>query len=72
MDKAQERRTEQEVEKSNTKGPMAMAHLDWVASELGSATGFPKTNIIPQKPQPDERRACCLEAATQIRMVAGT
>ena len=53
-DKAQERSTEQEGEGSNTKGPMAMAHLAWVASELGSATGFPKTTIIPQKPQPDE------------------
>jgi hypothetical protein len=30
-----------------------MARLAWIASELGSATGFPKRNIIPQKPQPD-------------------
>jgi hypothetical protein len=31
-----------------------MAYLAWIASELGSATGFPKGNIIPQKPKPDE------------------
>ena len=29
-----------------------MARLAWIASELGSATGFPKTDIIPQKPSP--------------------
>jgi hypothetical protein len=31
-----------------------MPYLAWIAPELGSATGFPKVNIIPQKPQPDE------------------
>jgi len=30
-----------------------MAYLAWIASELGSATNFPKANIIPQKPQRD-------------------
>ncbi len=28
----------------------------WIASELGSATGFPKGNIIPQKRELDQRR----------------
>jgi hypothetical protein len=37
-------------------GPIDMARLAWVASELGYATGFPKKSIIPQKPQPDEAR----------------
>jgi hypothetical protein len=37
-----------------------MARLAWIASELGSATGFPKENIIPQKPQPDEGRGLAL------------
>ena len=34
-----------------------MAYLAWVASELGSATGFPNGNIIPQKPQREEIRS---------------
>ena len=28
-----------------------MAYLAWTASDLGSATAFPKANIIPQNPQ---------------------
>lgn len=31
-----------------------MAYLAWVASEMGSATGFPNADIIPQKPQREE------------------
>ena len=31
-----------------------MARLAWIASELGSATRFPRKTIILQKPQPDE------------------
>ncbi len=31
-----------------------MAHLAWIASEVGSATGFPKETMIPQKPQSDQ------------------
>jgi hypothetical protein len=31
-----------------------MPYLAWIASELGSATGFPNVNIIPQKPQREE------------------
>jgi len=34
-----------------------MAYLAWIASELGSATGFPKGSIIPQKPQRDGIRS---------------
>jgi hypothetical protein len=30
-----------------------MVRPAWIALELGSATGFPKKKIIPQKPQPD-------------------
>jgi hypothetical protein len=30
-----------------------MAYLAWIASELGSATSFPKGTIIPQKPHRD-------------------
>src|ERR1700692_4168571 len=32
-----------------------MACLAWIASELGSATSFPKRNIIQQNPWADER-----------------
>jgi len=31
-----------------------MVRLAWIALELGSAPGFPKKKIIPQKPQPDD------------------
>jgi hypothetical protein len=31
-----------------------MAYLAWIASELSSATSFPKGNIKPQKPQREE------------------
>src|SRR6266404_4713330 len=58
---------EQEVEKSNMKEPMAMARLAWIASELGSATGFPKETIIPQRPPPDEDPECWWDAAHSIR-----
>ena len=34
--------------------PLSMARLAWIASELGSATRFPRKTIILQKPQPDE------------------
>ncbi len=44
-----------------------MARLAWIASEVGSATGFPNGNIIPQKPRPDEGRECWLDAAYSIR-----
>jgi hypothetical protein len=37
-----------EVEKSNMEEPIAMARLAWIASELGSATGFPKRAIIAE------------------------
>ncbi len=40
----------------------AMACLAWIASELGSATSFPKENIIPQKPQREEREERGLSA----------
>jgi len=43
-----------------------MAYLACIASELGSATGFPKGNIIPQKPQRDEGPECWLEAPYSI------
>ena len=33
-----------------------MAHLAWIASEVGSATGFPMKTMIPQKPQSDQGR----------------
>ena len=49
---------EQEVEKSNMKEPMTMARLVWTASEPGSATGFAKEPIIPQKPPVDEESEC--------------
>jgi hypothetical protein len=49
---------EQEVEKSNMKEPMTMARLVWTASELGSATGFAKETIIPQKLPHDEDPEC--------------
>ncbi len=35
-----------------------MAYLAWIASELGSATSFPKGNIIPQKPKREEGQEC--------------
>jgi hypothetical protein len=35
-----------------------MAYLAWIASELGSATGFPNGNIILQKPQREEDQEC--------------
>ncbi len=44
-----------------------MARLAWIASEVGSATGFPNGNIIPQKLRPDEGRECWLDAANSIR-----
>ncbi len=44
-----------------------MPYLAWIASELGSATGFPKVNIIPQKPQREEGQDCWLGAAYAIR-----
>jgi hypothetical protein len=31
-----------------------MVRLSWIAFELGSATGLPRKNIIPQKRQLDE------------------
>jgi hypothetical protein len=33
-----------------------MAHLAWIASEVGSATGFPKETMIPRKPKSDQGR----------------
>jgi hypothetical protein len=44
-----------------------MVRLAWIASELGSATSFPKRNIIQQNPWADERpsvgyRLRCLSA----------
>jgi hypothetical protein len=43
-----------------------MARLAWIASEVGSATGFPHGDIIAQKPRRDEghtqRRCSCLTA----------
>ncbi len=44
-----------------------MARLAWIASELGSATGFPKDTIIPQKSPPDEDPECWRDAAYSIR-----
>jgi hypothetical protein len=43
-----------------------MARLAWIASELGSATGFPK-EIIPQKLPHDEDPECWRDAAYSIR-----
>src|SRR5260370_804709 len=58
---------EQEVEKSNMKEPMAMARLAWITSEVGSATGFPKETIIPQKPSPHDNPEFWRAAAFFIR-----
>jgi len=33
-----------------------MARLAWIASEVSSATGLPKGDMIPQKPQSDQGR----------------
>jgi hypothetical protein len=46
---------------------MAMVRLAWIASELGSATGFPKETGIPQKPPPDEDPECWRDAAHSNR-----
>jgi len=45
-----------------------MAYLAWIASELCSATSFPKGNIIPQKTQRDEGQ--CVRWA--LRTPSGT
>jgi hypothetical protein len=44
-----------------------MARLAWIASEVGSATGFPNGNIIAQKSRHDEGRESWLDAAYSIR-----
>jgi hypothetical protein len=44
-----------------------MACLAWIVLELGSATSFPKVNIIPQKPQREEDHGCWLGRAQPIR-----
>jgi hypothetical protein len=44
-----------------------MARLAWIASEVGSVTGFPKETIIPQRPPPDEDPECWRDAAYFIR-----
>jgi hypothetical protein len=44
-----------------------MARLAWIASVVGTATGFPNGNIILQKPRPDAGRECWLDAAYSIR-----
>jgi hypothetical protein len=46
-----------------------MVRLAWIASEVGSATGFPKGNIIPQKSWPDEGREWWLDPAYSIASV---
>jgi hypothetical protein len=35
-----------------------MVRLSWIAFELGSATGLPRKNIIPQKRRLDEGQSC--------------
>jgi hypothetical protein len=42
-----------------------MAYLAWIASKPGSATSFPKRNIIPQKYQPEEGKECCVGLHSQ-------
>jgi hypothetical protein len=44
-----------------------MAYVAWIASELDSATSFPKGNIIPQKAKPDEGQECWLGTTYAIR-----
>jgi hypothetical protein len=58
---------EQDIEKSIMEEWMAMVRLAWIASELGSATGFPKETGIPQKSPPDEDPECWRDAAYSIR-----
>src|SRR5467141_1844892 len=50
----------------------AIVRLAWIASEVGSATGFPKGNIIPEKSRPDEGRECwCREGWLEVAYSIG-